>query len=193
MSKDFFADFPIIKYNNELVRDISIRIDILEGVKSDPYAFLPYTIRDGETAEEIAFHYYDDPRLVWLIYLSNNIIDPYFEWPLDNYSLDQTIAKKYAAQALAENANNTSWRDVVNWSMSDGISSNIVHYYRISDPTEKMNKDGIAYVNDAVDWQALRVYDYEFDKNESRRNIRLLNREYSSIASKNLKSLLNER
>ena len=55
MAKEFFSDFPIIKYNNEPVRDISVRLDILENVKSDPYAFLPYTIKDGERAEEVAY------------------------------------------------------------------------------------------------------------------------------------------
>ena len=85
MAKEFFADFPIIKYNNEPVRDISVRIDILENIKTDPYAFLPYTVKNGERAEEVAYLYYGNPKYVWIVYLSNNIIDPYFEWPLDNY------------------------------------------------------------------------------------------------------------
>jgi hypothetical protein len=55
-----------------------------------------------------------------------------------------------------------------------------------------MNKDGLAFVTDGADWQAVRVYDDEFMKNESRRNITLLNKEYVSIAERNLKRLLNE-
>jgi hypothetical protein len=192
MAKEFFADFPIIKYNNEPVRDISIRIDILENVKTDPYAFLPYTIKDGERAEEVAYLYYGDPRYVWVVYLSNNIIDPYFEWPLDNYEFDQTLAKTYAAQALAASPSNVGWQAVVNWANSTSTTSNIVYYRRISDPTVRMNKDGLAFVSDAADWQAVRVYDDEFEKNESRRNIQLLNKEFLSIAERNLTRLLNE-
>jgi len=193
MPKEFFADFPIIKYNNEPVRDISIRIDILENVKSDSYAFLPYTIKDGERAEEVAYLYYGNPKYVWIVYLSNNIIDPYFEWPLDNYEFEQTLAKTYAAQALAASPSNVGWQAVVEWANSTSTTSNIVYYRRISDPTVRMNKDGLAFVTDAADWQAVRVYDYEFEKNESRRNIQLLNKEYVSIAERNLTRLLNER
>ena len=192
MAKEFFADFPIIKYNNEPVRDISVRIDILENIKTDPYSFLPYTIKDGERAEEVAYLYYGNPKYVWVVYLSNNIIDPYFEWPLDNYEFEQTLAKTYAAQALAASPSNVGWQAVVNWANSTSTTSNIVYYRRISDPTVRMNKDGLAFVSDAADWQAVRVYDDEFEKNESRRNIQLLNKEYVSIAERNLTRLLNE-
>ena len=192
MAKEFFADFPIITYNKEPVRDISVRIDILENVKTDPYAFLPYTVKDGERAEEVAYLYYGNPKYVWIVYLSNNIIDPYLEWPLDNYEFEQTLAKTYAAQALAASPSNVGWKAVVNWANSTSTTSNIVYYRRISDPTVRMNKDGLAFVSDAADWQAVRVYDDEFEKNESRRNIQLLNKEYVSIAERNLKRLLNE-
>ena len=192
MAKEFFADFPIIKYNNEPVRDISVRIDILENIKTDPYAFLPYTVKNGERAEEVAYLYYGNPKYVWVVYLSNNIIDPYFEWPLDNYEFEQTLAKTYAGQALAASPSNVGWQAVVNWANSTSTTSNIVYYRRISDPTVRMNKDGLAFVSDAADWQAVRVYDDEFEKNESRRNIQLLNKEYVSIAERNLTRLLNE-
>jgi hypothetical protein len=192
MAKDFFAEFPLIKYNNEVVRDISVRLDILENVKTDPYAFLPYTIEDGERAEEVAYLYYGDPRYVWVVYLSNNIIDPYFDWPLDNYQFEQTLAKTYAARAKKASVNNIGWQAVVNWTQSTSITSNIQYYRRISDPLVRMNKDGIAFVNDAVDWQAVRVYDEEFELNESKRNIQLLNKEFVTVAERNLTRILNE-
>ena len=192
MAKEFFAGFPLIKYNNEVVRDISVRIDILESVRSDPYAFLPYTVKDGERAEEVAYLYYGDPRYVWVVYLSNNIIDPYFGWPLDNYQFEQTLAKTYAARAKKASAANIGWQAVVSWAQSKSITSNIEYYRRISDPLVRMNKDGIAFVNDAADWQAVRVYDEEFELNESKRNIQLLNKEFVSVAERNLTRILNE-
>ena len=192
MAKEFFEDFPIITYNNELVRDISVRLDILESIKTDQYAFLPYTVKDGERAEDVAYYYYGDPRLVWIVYLSNNIIDPYFEWPQGNYEFEQTLGKTYAARAKAASSSNVGWQKVVEWTLNTAITSNIVYYRRISDPTVRMNKDGIAFVSDAADWVAVRVYDEEFEANESKRNISLLNKEYVTIAERNLTRLLNE-
>jgi hypothetical protein len=192
MAKEFFSDFPIITYNNELVRDISVRLDILENVKTDPYAFLPYTIKDGERAEEVAYLYYGNAKYVWVVYLSNNIIDPYFDWPLDNHEFEQTLAKTYAARALAASSSNIGWQAVVEWAQSMSTTSNIVYYRRISDPTVRMNKDGLAFVTDGADWVAVRVYDDEFAANEAKRNINLLNKEYVSLAERNLTRLLNE-
>ena len=71
-------------------------------------------------------------------------------------------------------------------------TSNIVYYRRISDPTVRMNKDGLAFVTDGADWVAVRVYDDEFAANEAKRNINLLNKEYVSLAERNLTRLLNE-
>jgi hypothetical protein len=124
--------------------------------------------------------------------LSNNIIDPYFEWPLGTYEFEQTLGKTYAARAKAASSSNVGWQKVVEWTLNTAITSNIVYYRRISDPTIRMNKDGIAFVNDAADWVAVRVYDDEFEANESKRNISLLNKEYVTIAERNLARLLNE-
>ena len=75
MSK-YFQHFPYILYNDEVVTDITRRSSVLKKLKGNPYLFLPYTIKEGDTIETIADDYYGDPGLSWLIVMANNIIDP---------------------------------------------------------------------------------------------------------------------
>jgi hypothetical protein len=92
----YFRYFPKIEYNGLSVTDITRRVKVAEKLQADPYLFLPYTVTDDDRAEDIARLYYGDVNKVWMIYLANNIIDPYTQWPLSNEKFESTIRKKYA-------------------------------------------------------------------------------------------------
>ena len=126
MSGEYFDKFPEIRYNNVLVRDISRRVNFLRQTIENPYTFLPYTIEEGDRAEDIAYHYYGDPNYAWLVYLSNNIVDPYHDWPMDEQTFHNYLIDKYAEQS-----GKTGW-DVIDWSRdtSDLFGDNIVYYYK---------------------------------------------------------------
>lgn len=187
MSK-YFEYFPKVTYRDMSVTDITRRVKIKDALLADPYAFLPYTIKDGERAEDIAYYYYGDQSKVWLVYLANNIIDPYTQWPMSNDNMAKTIAKKYKTQSgqLTDDA-------VVFWSMATNTSNNIVHYANNDDPTILVSKDTYTY-NPAfisAQWTAVRVYDYEMQLNEDRRNIYLVNVAYANQVEADLEAVLN--
>ena len=98
----YFRYFPEVTYRGRQIKDITRRVRFLEQVTSDPRVFLPYTIKEGETAAEISYHYYGTVNYVWLVYVANNIIDPYYDWPMDQTSLDAFIADKYRSLAGEE-------------------------------------------------------------------------------------------
>lgn len=125
MAGEYFDKFPTTSYNNVLVRDITRRVNFLRQTVENPYVFLPYTIKDGERAEDIAYHYYGDPNYVWLVYLSNNIIDPYHEWPMDSETFNQYIIDKY--QPLS---NGRKGNDVLAWAQDTTREDNIIYYYK---------------------------------------------------------------
>ena len=125
MSGEYFDKFPDISYNNVLVKDITKRVNFLKETLQDPYSFLPYTIKEGERAEDIAYHYYGDSNYTWLIYLANNIIDPYNEWPMDEYTFNQYLISKYSDQAGRLNG-----YDLIDWTRTTTNTDNIVYYYK---------------------------------------------------------------
>lgn len=91
----YFKSFPTTTWDKKEVVDISRRATILNKVKGDPYGFVPYTVQDGDTIEMIAYHYYGDAELSWLILLANDIIDPYEDFFKEKAQLDQYIINKY--------------------------------------------------------------------------------------------------
>lgn len=125
MSGEYFDKIPEITYNRVLVRDISRRVAFLKKSIANPYTFLPYTIEEGDRAEDIAYHYYGDPNYSWLVYLANDIIDPYNEWPMDEFTFNQYIIEKYKDQA----GGRTGY-DVVTWSQDTTRTDNIAYYYK---------------------------------------------------------------
>lgn len=187
----YFTFFPKTTYRDEAVVDITRRVQIIEDIRSNPYGLLPYTVKDDERPEDIANYYYGDQNKVWMVYLANNIIDPYTQWPMSNENLDKTIIKKYATQA------NTTGYNVIIWSQNTGITNNIVYYVNNSDPAIKISYDsyvrGLQYgTYIGADWTAVRVYDYEFELNEDRRSIFLINAVYANQFETDLKKVLNE-
>lgn len=96
----YFQYFPLISYNNRTVVDITRKVKVVDSLLSDPYAFLPYTINEGDRPEDVAYYYYGDQNLVWLVYIANSIVDPYSQWPLSNDDLENTVQKKYARDPL---------------------------------------------------------------------------------------------
>lgn len=59
----------------------------------------PYLIREGETADSIAFNAYGDSEYFWTILLLNNITNLNTEWPLSSDEMDVYIQNTYGDNA----------------------------------------------------------------------------------------------
>lgn len=183
----YFNHFPLVEYSGFKLKDITKRADVSETILGLPYVYMPYTIKDNERAEDVAYYYYDDPELVWLVNLSNKIIDPYYEWPLNSQEFDKVLIERYSDKS------GLTGFDVLTWSLNTTITENIVHAVSTEDSAISINT--FTYLNlspqDQIFWSPLRVYDYETELNESKRIIYLVNKIYAKQAEKELRSLFN--
>lgn len=57
--------------------------------------FEQYFVNDGDRADTLAYQYYDDSTLHWIIMYANYMTDPYYDWPLTYFDLQKYVAKKY--------------------------------------------------------------------------------------------------
>lgn len=101
---NYFNKLGTINYNNEIVNNIITSVRFNELVKKNFVVFYPYTIKEGERAESIAANYYEDERYAWIVYLSNSITDPYYEWPLSVEEFNRFLIKKYGSIEKAINS-----------------------------------------------------------------------------------------
>lgn len=194
----YFTHFPIIKYDDVSVRDISRRTNFIQSVLSNPYVFLPYTIKDGEKPEDIAHNYYGTVAATWLVLMANNIIDPYTQWPMTVEMLAEYITNKYSVVSGRTGA------DVVYWSQDETRLDNIVYYYNVTEGgiELKVSPDTFPYIYDIDNniigrevtegWTAMRVYDFENLANEEKREIQVVERVYYEQVNNEFKRIIKQ-
>ena len=120
----YFENFTVIEYEGRRIRDISRRSNFARAVSNNPFLYYPYTVTEGERAEDIANFYYGSVDYVWLVYMANNIIDPYHEWPMDPQTFNDYLVEKYQAES------GEIGEDVIDWTRDPNNDDNIIFYVK---------------------------------------------------------------
>lgn len=189
----YFTYFPTVEHTGQILTDITKRARFIETVASDPKVFLPYTIKEEESPEELSHYYYGSVDYVWMIYLANNIIDPYRDWPMNDRNLYAYIADKYKTLS-----GETEDYAVVAWTQDDTISDNILYYQHVDDEELRISSDSYTLANQlddsfvAGDWYPMRIYDAEYESNENKRVIQVVDEKYVNRVTEELRILMNE-
>ena len=128
----YFKQFDQINYNDALVRNIANRVGFTSEVLGQLEVFQDVTLRDGQTPEMIAHDWYYDSEHVWLVLLTNNIIDPIYDWMLTQNQLDRYIEDKYEfpdqIKYYVNDGIRYSTKEIVPQHILDDILSNIVTF-----------------------------------------------------------------
>lgn len=98
----YFRPFPTVLYANNIAVDITARTKLLETIKANPNIFYPLDINDGPRADQVAQSQYDDPYKSWILYYSNEIVDPYYQWYLQPNDFDEFLKKKYDVLSVTQ-------------------------------------------------------------------------------------------
>lgn len=90
----YYEQLPTVRYEFEgveyTIKNIFLKIGFINLVKENsPDFFDKYFIEDGERPETIAYKYYGNQDLWWLILILNNIKDPFFDWCLSIDELEE--------------------------------------------------------------------------------------------------------
>ena len=162
----YFSQFPTIYYDAvgnsdpKVVTHLLKRVALHSKASESIALFDTYDVRNGETPEMIAHKYYDDAEYHWVILLVNNITDRYHQWPMNTRQFLAHLAERY-----------------------DNVDA--VHHYEIDqvsgDTSVKINI-GIANIdidgNTIADATLITNREYEEEKQDVLRKIRLLDPEY---------------
>ena len=91
--------FPYTKSDYVTAKNFFRRFEINEDIFSYTATFNKYAVLDGETPEQVAEKAYDDPFLDWVILMTNNVINPLFDWPRS----DNSVTVSYTHLTLPTN------------------------------------------------------------------------------------------
>jgi len=159
----YFANFPIIPYDSvgngdfKLVTNLLKRVALRTKVRTNTLLYDTYDVKDGETPEMIADKLYDDPQLHWVVLFVNNITDRYHQWPMASIQFNQFINDKYT-------------------------NIDAVHHYEIAqtsgDTSVKINIGTDTTGYSEADLTTITNYEYEVERQDTLRKIRLLDGAY---------------
>ena len=97
----YFNEFPLMAYDvkgnkdYKLLPNILKRVKLRSGLRSGAFLFDNYDVKDGERPEDIAYKYLGDAELHWVILMTNNITDRYYQWPLTQPQFQEHLEDKY--------------------------------------------------------------------------------------------------
>lgn len=86
-------------YANTAAVNIIAKVKFDESVSKNLASFYPYTVSEGERADQVADTYYDNPSYDWVVYMSNGIIDPLHEWYKSEAQINDMLIKKHGSVA----------------------------------------------------------------------------------------------
>ena len=66
------------------------------------FTFYPYDLEYNLRSDLLSEYYFEDSDLDWLIYVSNQIIDPYYQWYLDDRQFEIFVDDKYGSSETAK-------------------------------------------------------------------------------------------
>lgn len=79
----------------KLSKNLFRRVRARDSINSIFSSSTKYTVKSGQTPDEIAYDLLGDSSHYWTILLINNITDTQTQWPFDDYELDKIIEDRY--------------------------------------------------------------------------------------------------
>jgi hypothetical protein len=197
----YFDTLPkIIQTDNvgvsRVFTNIMARASIIPDVLKNPLVYYSYDIQEGDTPEIIAYKYYGDSYRYWIVLFANELLDPQWSWPMDSTVFDNYMAEKYPSgnttttvysyeKKLTQTDNSTNTVTI------NTIDVNQTEYNTIVENTQTYSI-GNSTVTVATTKRIITIYDYEYELNESKRKINILNSVYVDQMESQFKSLMSQ-
>jgi len=188
---EFFQHYPQINYDingskpikTKTAINIMVKAKIKSMLKQDILNYFPYSIPESERPDVTAFKVYGDVKYTWLIFLINDMQDPLFDWPLNSREFGNYVKNKYGTLTAAKNTVHHYEQIVRTRIEATGTSEAI--------PEARIEIDETTY--DTLDENVRDIvyyYEWEVDRNEAKRDIKLIDTRYvSDILSEHAEKL----
>ena len=162
----YFSKFPMMIYdmknngNFKLLPDILRRVKQRSAIESGQFIFDTYDVRNGERPEDIAYKWFGDAELHWVILMTNNVTDRYYDWPMNDAQFEVYLDDKYT-------------------------NPDAVHHYEITKDSGDTTSQGpndyshkVEVNSDTDNAVSISNRQYEEREQDKKRAIRLLNQKF---------------
>lgn len=163
---DYFKYFPTVEYSTDTATNICVRAKIQDIILNNLAFYYPYVVLEGDRPDTLAFKYYGNANLAWIILYANQIFDPFYDWVLSYDDFERYIISKYG--------NNTT------------VKTETHHYENLKGQT--IDEETFLSLP-SNEREEVSVYDYEYDLNEAKRTIILIDKKFSGKMVQELKAI----
>ena len=87
-------------YDYQVVKNIFKRAVVRDDIFDEITAFTKYSVQGDERPDQVAYNFYNDSGLDWVVLATNNIIHVRDEWPMGNQDFLTYLNAKYTAEEL---------------------------------------------------------------------------------------------
>mgnify|MGYP006099305657 FL=1 len=160
----YFNKFPLMSYDikgdkvRKLMPDILRRVKLRALIKSGGMLFDKYDVKEGEKPEDVAFKWFGDPELHWVILMTNNVTDRYYDWPMNQAQFAEYLNDKYS-------------------------NPDAIHHYEVTKDSGRTTSQGpsdyshkVEVNSDTDNAVSVSFREYEEREQDKKRQIQLLNK-----------------
>ena len=171
-------------YDYQLVKNLFKRAVLRDDIFNDVTNFEKYSVEGDERPDQVAYNFYRDSGLDWIVLTTNNIIHVRDEWPMSNRDFLTYLNEKYTSEELS-NVHHYETREIRD-------ESNTL----IQPAGVRVKSDySVTYVeNDTVKTESsikmLTFLEHETNLNDAKRNINILKPDYVEIFLRDIKEIM---
>ena len=194
----YFSELPDFEYVSRLpdarisdyikVKNLFKRGFLREDIFQNLSFFSKYQIVGDDRPDNVANKFYDDPKLDWIVLLSNNIMNVQTEWPMTQSDYYDFLIDKYGDEATINKVHHHRCTGV---NTNDGIvivpegltiESDFSVTYFDESLGSSVTKTGIS--------EEVTNLEYENDIQDAKRNIFLLKPTYLNVVFDDIEDLM---
>ena len=195
---NYFSQLPDFEYVSRLpdskisdynpVKNLFMRGKLREDIFQNVAVFTKYEVKGDDRPDNVAFEFYGDANLDWLVLTCNNIINVYDEWPMSQFNFENYLLDKYDNY---ETINATHHYETTEVKNSKGVvivpaGLEVDSNYSISFYDEQI--EGMTTVSSPV--TEITNYHYEERLQQDKRNIFLLKARFLNVVKDDLEEMM---
>ena len=183
-------DYPSLKndrtsaYDYQVVKNIFKRAVLRDDVFDSVVAFTKYSVKGDERPDQIAYDFYNDSGLDWVVLTTNNIVHVRDEWPMGNQDFLTYLNAKYTAEQLT-NIHHYETKLIRDSSgtliQSEGLTVPSNHSITFLDNNVLRTESSIT---------SFSFLQHETNLNDAKRNINILKQEYLNLFLEDFENIM---
>ena len=162
-------------YDYQVVKNIFKRAIVRNDIFDEVTAFTKYSVEGDERPDQVAFNFYGDSGLDWVVLTTNNIIHVRDEWPMGPNDFLTYVNSKYTTQELS-NIHHYETKIIRDSRgrliQPKGLTVPAGHYISFLDNGALRTESSLT---------SFTFFEHETNLNDEKRNINVLRPEYLTI------------